>query len=260
MTDNTNVQWGSDYVRLRTPTVGQCEGVMAKLAKEQPTGKKWSIRLSSSFPTSSEVVVNNLNKCAVKELNIILATPLCISALSKILPTNNILKTLDLSFNPNTPNVIKEMSSSLCTNISLEVLLLSSLDVTEEDSVCLSEVLAVNKTLRALSFSHCNITDKNFKYICEGLTKNRTLNTLEINENPKITSESTDTIVTLLKTSKSLAKLCLLNNSLKIADISIIVNALVSNDVTKLIISRIHKESCEKLDCYPLIKDKVAFE
>ena len=146
MTDNTNVQWGNDYVRLRTPTVGQCEGVMAKLAKEQPTGKKWSIQLSSSFPTSTEVVVNNLNKCAVNELNIILATPLCISVLSKILPTNNILKTLDLSLHPNTSNVIKEMSSSLSTNTSLEVLLFSSLDVTEEDSVCLSEVLAVNKT------------------------------------------------------------------------------------------------------------------
>ena len=232
---------------------------MAKLAKEQPTGKQWSIRLASSHPASTKVVIGNLNKCAVEELSIIVATPLCISSLSEILSTNNSLKTLNLSLNPNTPNIIKKMSRSLSTNTSLEVLLFTFLDVTEEDSVCLSEVLAVNKTLRKLSFSHSNITDKNFKHICEGLTKNHMLSAFKIDNNLQITSEGTDTIITLLKTTTSLTELCLLNNSLENEDVGKIVNALVSNDITKLMISRIYEESCEKLDCYVLIKDKVVF-
>ena len=246
-------------VILNTPTVKECEKVIDDLAKLQPNGKQWSIRLNASNPASTRVIIRNLYKCSVDGLMITLATPYCISALSEILPTNNMLKTLNLSLYPNTPNVIKEMSSSLCTNTSLEVLLFSSLDVTEEDSVYLSKVLAVNKTLRVLRFSHCNITDKNFKYICEGLTKNCTLNTFEIKQNPQITSESTDTIVTLLKTTTSLAELVLLKNSLTSADVSVIVNTLISNIKTKLFMSIEHEESCKELDCYELVKDRVKF-
>ena len=256
---NGRIIWDNDEVTLYSPTVKQCEKVMDDLAKQQPTRKQWSIGLNASNPASTRVVIRNLHKCVVTGLKISLATPNCVSALSEILPANNTLKMLNLSLYPNTRDVIKEMSSSLSTNTSLEILLFSSLDVTEEDLVCLSEVLAVNKTLRKLSFSHSNITDKNFKYICEALTKNRTLNILEISKNPEITSESTDTIVSLLETTTSLAELCLLKNSLKIEDVGKIVNALVSNDITKLIISKIYEESCKELDCYVLIKDKVVF-
>ena len=264
--------WDINEVMLNTPTVKECEKVMDELAKQQPTGKQWLIRLNASNPASARVVIRNLHECVVTELIIKLATPYCVSALSEILPTNNTLKTLNLSLYPNTRDVIdkpifintrtaiKEMIASLSTNTSLEVLIFSSLDVREEDSACLSEVLGLNETLRELRFYHSNITDKSFKYICEGLTKNHTLNTLEISKDPtKITSESTDTIVSLLETTTSLAVLCLLNNSLKNEDVGKIVNALVSNDITKLMISRIYEESCMELDCYELIKDKVAF-
>ena len=271
MAECGDIMWDINEVMLNSPTVKQCEKVMDELAKQQPTGKQWSICLNASNPASTQVIIRNLHKCVVTGLKISLATPYCVSALSEILPTNNTLKILNLSLYPNIPDVIntpifintrtaiKEMIASLSTNTSLEVLIFSSLDVREEDSACLSEVLAVNKTLRVLKFNLSNITDKNFKYICGGLTKNRTLNTLEISKNPKITSESTDTIVSLLKTTTSLAELCLLNNSLKNEDVGKIVNALDSNDITKLTVSRIYEESCKKLDCYMLIKDKVVF-
>ena len=72
---------------------------MIKLMKEQQTGKQWNIDLSPSSPESIAVIINNLNKCTVRRLNI-LNTSLdskCISILSEILKTNKTIKSLMLS-------------------------------------------------------------------------------------------------------------------------------------------------------------------
>ena len=64
---------------------------MSKLIKEQQTGKEWSIHLISSSPESTAVVINNLNKCTVRRLEMYEDTlkSKCISILSEILKSNN---------------------------------------------------------------------------------------------------------------------------------------------------------------------------
>ena len=92
--------------------------------KEQQTGKEWWIHLYSSSPESTAVIINNLNKCTVRRLDI-WHTSLdskCVSILSEILKTNKTIKTLELSYTSLTGG-IKQVSDSLCNNETLELLI-----------------------------------------------------------------------------------------------------------------------------------------
>lgn len=129
---------------------------MSRLITKQHTGKEWS--LWSSSPKSSWVILNDLNNCAVRELEI-LNTPLdtkCVLTLSEVLTTNKILKTLWLRCSPFNDS-IKLVSDALYTNATIEVLELYNTTLTDEDTLHLSNMLTVNKTLKVLHLS--NVTD-----------------------------------------------------------------------------------------------------
>ena len=175
-------QLAKDSVWLTSPSVTQSEDVISKLIKEQQTGKEWSIRLFSSSPESTAVIINNLNKCTVRSLEIFNTSldSKCVSILSEILKTNKTIKTLDL-WSSSLTGGIKQVSDSLCNNETLEQLWLSHVTgITDEDMTHLSTILATNTTLKGLRLYNCNITDNGVQYICEGLTKNQTLTTLDI--------------------------------------------------------------------------------
>ena len=262
--DTGSVQWRDDInsVSLTRPSVVQSEDVISKLIKEQQTGKEWSIHFSTSSPESTEVIINNLNKCTVRSLDI-WDTSLdskCVLILSEILKTNKTIKTLQLWFSSLTGG-IKQVSDSLVNNRTLEQLWLYHVtDITDEDMTHLSTMLATNRTLKELHLSNCNITDNGVRYICGGLTKNQTLTTLYIEHNRQITSVSTSTIADLIQTTTSLTTLYLNNTSLSNDDIKTICTSLTkSTTIRKLYLSREHNEYCKKLDSYQVIKDRLHF-
>ena len=235
---------------------------MSKLIKEQQTGKEWSISLYSSPPESTAVIINNLNKCTVRGLDIN-NTPLdskCVSILSEILKTNKTIKTLRL-YSSTLTSGIKQVCEVLFTNTTLEVLVL--LDVTgimDEDMPYISNLLISNNTLKELRLYNCNITDNGVQYICEGLAKNQTLTSLNIGDNPQITSISTSTIADLIQITTSLKRLDLDNTSLSNDDIKTICTSLAINTTVRaLYLSRRHEEYCKKLDSYQVIKHRLKF-
>ena len=247
---------------LTRPSVAQSEDVISKLIKEQQTGKEWNISLISSSPESTAVIINNLNKCTVRRLEI-QDTSLdskSVSILSEILKTNKTIKTLELLSSSLTGG-IKQVSDSLCDNKTLEQLLLWNVTgITDEDMTHLSTILATNTTLKELELPNCNITDNGVRYICERLTKNQTLTTLNIGRNRQITSVSTSTIADLIQTTTSLITLYLYNTSLNNDDIKKICTSLnKTTTIQKLYLSREHYEYCKKLDSYQVIKNRIRF-
>ena len=235
---------------------------MSKLIKEQQTGKEWSISLYSSSPESTAVIINNLNKCTVRILDIFNTSldSKCVLILSEILKTNKTIKTLELVSSSLTGG-IKQVSDSLFNNETLEVLWFSNVTgIIDEDMTHLSIMLATNTTLKELHLYNCNITDNGVRYICEGLTKNQTLTTLNIGGNRHITSVSTSTIADLIQTTTSLTELRLHYTSLNNDDIKTICTSLNKNTtIRKQYLSRQHEEYCKKLDSYQVIKDKLMF-
>ena len=235
---------------------------MSKLIKEQQTGKEWSIYLSSSSPESTAVIINNLNKCTVRRLDIVNTSldSKCVSILSEILKTNKTIKILWLQSSSLTGG-IKQVSDSLCNNETLEELVLADVTgITDEDMTHLSTMLATNTTLKELELINCNITDNGVRYIYEGLTKNQTLTTLNIGDNRQITSVSTSTIADLIQTTTSLTRLDLDYTSLNNDDIKTICTSLTKNTtIRELYLSEEHKEYCKKLDSYQVIKNRLEF-
>ena len=235
---------------------------MAKLIKEQQTGKEWWIDLRSSSPESTLVIINSLNKCIVSELYIN-DTPLnnkCVCRLSEILKTNKTIRTL-LLVSSSLTGGIKQVSDVLVTNTKLEkLLLLDDTGITDEDMHHLSNLLIRNTTLKELYLPNCDITDYGVQYICQGVTKNRTLTALNIGRNPQITSVSTSTIADLIQTTTSLTRLYLYNTSLNDDDIETICTSLTKNTtLQELHLSTRNDEYCKTLDIYQLIKHRLKF-
>ena len=246
-------EFGWDYdspywtVTLRSSTVEECEDVTSRLRKEH-TEKEWHMSLESLSPESIEVIFSNLNKCAVRKVDI-LKTPLdskCVSILSEIIPDNKTMISLILRYCSLTGG-IKQISDALFTNTTLKMLSLINVTITDEDTSHLSTMLSINKTLDRLGLTNCNITDNGIQYICEGLTKNQTLTELSITDNPQITSVSTSTIAEAINTTKSLRELHVKNilvnkwhmslKSLSPESIEVIFKNLNKCAVTELYIS-----------------------
>ena len=233
-----------------------------KLIKEQQTGNEWNISLYSSSPESTAVIINNLNKCTVRRLDI-QKTSLdskCVSILSEILKTNKTMKTLVLESSSITSG-IKEVSHSLFNNKTLEKLLLHNVTgITDEDMTHFSSMLSSNTTLKELWLNNCSITDNGVQSIFKGITKNQTLTTLHIGRNHQMTSVSTSTISDLIQTTKSLTRLYFYDTSLNDDDIKTICTSLSKNPtMCKLYLSREHKEYCKTLDSYQVIKERLVF-
>ena len=233
---------------------------MSRLKREKKIREKslWRIELRSSTTESAQVLIENLDQFAVKELSIedTSLDERCITTLSK-----KFTKVKKLLFNSSSlpPGRIKEVSLALAPiNTSLEGLFLWNISITDDDVNCLSNVLSNNQTLKVLDLSNCDITDKGVQYICEGVAKNQTLTLLALSNNFGITSASTSAIVELIKKNKSLEIVYLRNTSLNDDDIKTIGNALIeSTTIQQLVLSEQHEKICEAF--IPSIKDKLFF-
>ena len=218
----------------------------------------WRIELRSSTTESAQVLIDNLDQFAVRELYIedTSLDKRCISTLSK--KFTKVKKLLFISSSLPTGS-IKQVSYALAhTDTSLEGLFLWNVPITDDDVIYLSKGISNNKTLKALDLSNCDITDKGVQYIYEGVAKNQTLTMLAVSNNLGITSASTSAIVELIKTSTSLEILYLRNTSLNDDDIRIISTALTEHTtLQKLVLSEQHQKLCETFN--PSIKNKLYF-
>ena len=79
----------NNRVILARPSIVQSEVVISK-AKEQQMGNEWNIHLSSSSPERIAVIINNLNKCTMRRLDIVNTSldSRCVSLLSEVLKTS----------------------------------------------------------------------------------------------------------------------------------------------------------------------------
>ena len=245
-------------VYLYSPTIQESEDVMSRLQqrREEPF---WSIDLYSISPESMLVIMNDISKCAVRNLRIhnTQMDSKCVSKLSEVLSTNNKIEELFFESSLFTGG-IKQISDALVNNITLIELSLMDIPLTNEDITHLSDMISVNITLEKLCLMNCNITDNDVRYICEGLTKHQTLTSLNIRSNRQVTSASTSTIAELINTTKSLTGLYLHGTSLNNDDIKTICTVLTKN-ATILFLSKQHEEYCMKLDSYQVIKDRLSF-
>ena len=247
-------------VLVISPTTEQCENIVSRLKREKEIREEslWRIELRSSTTESAQVLIDNLDQFAVRELSIEDTTldKRCITMLSK-----KFTKVKKLLFNSSSlpTGSIKQVSYALALiNTSLEGLFLWNIPTTDDDVNCLSKVLSNNKTLKVLEISNCDITDKGAQYICEGVAKNQTLTLLAVSNNLEITSASTSAIVELIKINKSLQILYLRNTSLNDDDIKTIGNALIeSTTIQQLVLSEQHEKICKTF--IPSIKDKLFF-
>ena len=251
--DIRSIKWWEydNIVEVTSPTIEESEYVISTLKREQEKGKDWHIRLSLSSLESTQLIIENLNKCIVRQLEISY-TPLdskSVSILSEALKTNTSMKQLYLCSSPITGG-IKQISDALLINTVLEVLWLNTVTgITDDDMNHLSNMLASNRSLKVLRLINCNITDNGVRYICEGLTKNQTLTILNIRGNPQITSVSTSAIAELLSKTTSLTRLTLQYTSLNDDDIKTICTTLAKNTtVEKVELSKQHEENCKMLD------------
>ena len=89
---------------------------------------------------------------------------------------------------------------TLSVNASLKILELYDITITDKDLAHLSNVINTNKTLKELHLINCDITDKGIRYVFKGLTKNQTLTVLDISHNLEITSVSSVSHTSQLKT------------------------------------------------------------
>ena len=253
--------FNDNSIRFDSPTIVQCKNVMSIMSQLRKEQQEWSISLWSSSPEIAAVIINNLNGYTVRKLYI-RNTNLdsdCVSKLSEILKSNEIIRRLELwscSFHDG----FKQAGDVLFTNTNLTELVLWHVDGIADDISNLSEVLAANESLKNLWLSYCDITDDGIKNICNGLTNNETLTELNIGGNDQITSNSSDAIAKLIKTTTSLKNLRIYGTSLN-DDIEKICASLAETKATelKLYLSRENEEKTKKLASYEDIKKQLDF-
>ena len=250
----------TNEVYLYSPTIEESKDIISRLQQRREE-IDWSIDLYSISSESMLVIMNNISKCAVRNLRIH-STQLdskCVSKLLEVLSTNN--KIVELFFESSLfTGGIKQISDPLVNNITLKKLSLMDIPLTDVDITHLSDMISVNITLKELLLMNCNVTDNGVRYICEGLTKNQTLTSLNIGSNRQVTSASTSTIAELINTTKSLTELRLQGTSLNNDDIETICTSLIENTtIRELGLSKQHEVYCKMLDSYQVIKDRVRF-
>ena len=184
------MQWYPETtnVFLTSPNVEQCNEVISQLKSQKHTGKHWEIIIQSSSPASLLIVLNNINECLVRKLDIegtsFKESYHCASKLSHVLTHNNTLKELLLRSSPLSPNSLKMITEALTTNTTLKSLMVFNDDtITDNDIPYICNAISANKTLEKLCISSSKITDVGQKQLSKALDSNKTLTTLIVNDN-----------------------------------------------------------------------------
>uniref|UniRef100_A0A1X7SUX6 Uncharacterized protein n=1 Tax=Amphimedon queenslandica TaxID=400682 RepID=A0A1X7SUX6_AMPQE len=105
-----------------------------------------------------------------------------------------------------------------------------------------------------------SISDREVTNICQALKHNSTLTSLDLSNNPLITSNSGLALFELLLNDSSLVRLTLRSTSLSTESILLTLQSLMDNKITELWLDKRHKETCINTYLnYHLIQDRVAW-
>ena len=184
----------------------------------------------------------------------------CNEVISKI--DNNHEKIILLSSSTNS-------TVSLLSSTKLHTLNLRRLEIyihytplTNDCIQYLCTLLTNNKTIQALVINDHSISDRGVTNICQALEHNSTLTSLNLYDNPLITSTSGQALSHLLLNNSSLVELNLKRTSLSTESILLILQSLMDNKkIRRLVLDKRHEETC--INTYPnyhLIQDRVVWE
>ena len=173
---------------------------------------------------------------------------------------NNNHKVIDLN-SSSTNSTVSLLSSTKLHTLNLRRLDIWCTPLTNDCIQYLCTLLTNNKTIQQLVIWEYSISDRGVTNICQALEHNSTLTSLELCDNPLITSTSGQALSHLLLNNSSLVELDLRETSLSTESILLILQSLMDNKkIRRLKLDSRHKETC--INTYPnyhLIQHRVAW-
>ena len=171
---------------------------------------------------------------------------------------NNNHKEIDLTFS-STNSTVSLLSSTKLHTLNLRRLEIWWTPLTNDCIQYLCILLTNNKTIQELVIRNHSISDRGVTNICQALEHNSTLTSLDLYDNPLITSTGGQALSHLLLNNSSLVELNLWRTSLSTESILLILQSLSNNNnIRRLSLDKRHKETC--INTYPnyhLIQDRV---
>ena len=170
---------------------------------------------------------------------------------------NNNHKKIDLH-SSSTNSTVCLLSSTKLHTLNLRILEIWSTPLTNDCIQYLCILLTNNKTIQELLIRFQSISDRGVTNICQALEHNSTLTSLDLYNNPLITSTSGQALSHLLLNNSSLVELDLRETSLSTESILLILQSSNNNNIRRLKLDYRHKETC--INTYPnyhLIQDRV---
>ena len=162
---------------------------------------------------------------------------------------NNNHKEIELNFS-STNSTVSLLSSTKLHTLNLRRLLISATPLTNDCIQYLCILLTNNKTIQELAIRSHSISDRGVTNICQALEHNSTLTSLDLYDNPLITSTSGQALSHLLLNNSSLVGLDLWKTSLSTESILLILQSLSNNNnIRRLRLDKRHKETC--INTYP---------
>ena len=172
---------------------------------------------------------------------------------------NNNHKMIDLHYS-STNSTVFLLSSTKLHTLNLRRLKILDTPLTNDCIQYLCILLTNNKTIQKLVINGDSISDRGVTNICQALEHNSTLTSLDLYNNPLITSTSGQALSHLLLNNSSLVELDLWRTSLSTESILLILQSLSNNNNMRLRLDKRHKETC--INTYPnyhLIQDRVVW-
>ena len=158
-----------------------------------------------------------------------------------------------------TNSTVSLLSSTKLHTLNLRRLVIYYTPLTNDCIQYLCTLLTNNKTIQELVIRSHSISDRGVTNICQALEHNSTLTSLDLFENPLITSTSGQALSHILLNNSSLVELDLRKTSLSTESILLILQSLMDNKkIRRLMLDYQHKETC--INTYPnyhLIQDRV---
>ena len=173
---------------------------------------------------------------------------------------NNNHKRIQLYYS-STNSTVSLLSSTKLHTLNLRRLVIEYTPLTNDCIQYLCILLTNNKTIQELVINGHSISDRGVTNICQALEHNSTLTSLDLTDNPLITSTSGQALSHLLLNNSSLVELDLRKTSLSTESILLILQSLSNNNnIRRLRLDKRHKETC--INTYPnyhLIQDRVVW-
>uniref|UniRef100_A0A1X7T828 Death domain-containing protein n=1 Tax=Amphimedon queenslandica TaxID=400682 RepID=A0A1X7T828_AMPQE len=192
---------------------------------------------------------------------VILTSPSPVECNEMIGNINNNHKEI-LLHSSSTNSTVSLLSSTKLHTLNLRRLEIYHSPLTNDCIQYLCILLTNNKTIQELVIRDHSISDRGVTSICQALEHNSTLTSLDLKNNPLITSTSGQVLSHLLLNNSSLVELNLRNNSLYTESILLILQSLMDNNGIRAFgLDKRHEWTC--INTYPnyhLIQDRVYWD